>query len=70
MVLKKYWNGVARLIEEKELGPLYEERERLMEICVPYKIQSCERGYLNKQEVIMSRKRLIEIDREIERRIR
>jgi len=65
--LKRYWQAIREVIMHDEgKAKLIEERERLLEVCVPYKIQSCDSGYLERPNVIKGLKKLIELDRKLE----
>lgn len=66
--LKTFWGGIRDYISgDRRLNSLYQEREKLREVCIPYKIQPYEGGYLDRQEIIEGRKRLAEIDKKIRR---
>ncbi len=64
VVFKKYWKDVGSILKEK-LGPLYEKRERLREICVPYKIQRCETPYYCRADIIDSVKELAGVEERV-----
>ena len=66
--LKRYWTAVRRaMMDDEETAKLFEERERLMEICIPYKIQAYESGYLEREDINNYRNKLVEIDRKLKR---
>ena len=48
----------------KRLMEIYGEKMRLIEKCIPYKIQSDEAPYFRREEVINGRIRLWELERE------
>ncbi len=66
-LLKKYYNELISYMTDKGLNSLYIEREILREECIPYKIQSYERGYLDRPEIRAKMRRLSEIERKLEK---
>lgn len=57
-------NYAARRIKkiERNFRTLYLERERLREICIPYKLEREDGGYFNREDIQMSAARLNEIE--------
>ena len=66
-ILDIFWK--ERVEIDHRLGEVYKEEERLMEICVPYKVQSDETPYFQREEVVDSKIRLLELE-EKKRRLR
>ena len=67
-ILDILWRGRREI--DHRLGEVYkEEEERLMEICAPYKVQSDETPYFQREEVVDSKIKLWELE-EKKRRLR
>ena len=61
-IIRKYLERKTK--REIRLEEIREKKERLWDIIVPYKIQSSNNDYFSKKEVIESRRRLDELERE------